>query len=101
MSVVHKNYSSTKDYLSFEDRGLILPFGLKGWKHQHIVKGHDRGSLIIDKIILPKETSLKKFFIYPVMFFPIFIRRITYKIWFNFLEGKKWTSIKRSNKIEN
>ena len=29
MSVVHENYKLDRDNLSFEDKGLVLPFGLK------------------------------------------------------------------------
>lgn len=101
MSVVHENYSLGQDYLSFVDKGLIVPFGLKGWRHQHIVKSHKMGALIIDKIFIDEENTFKKYLIYPIMLFPIIIRRLTYKVWFYFLEGKKWTSIKRSNQNEN
>ena len=31
-----------------------------------------------------------------IMLFPVIIRKVTYKIWFYFLEGKLWTSYKRS-----
>ena len=101
MSVVHENYNLSQDYLSFEDKGFILPFGLKSWRHQHIVKSYGTGALIIDKITLPREKSFKKYFIYPIMLFPIIIRRITYKIWFNFLKGKAWTPIQRSTQGES
>lgn len=100
MSVVHENYNCSEDFLSFEDIGLILPFGLKNWKHKHIVKAHKLGAVIIDKIYIDNEKSLKTFFIYPIMLFPIIIRKITYKIWFYFLEGKLWTSIKRRKSSE-
>ena len=29
MSVIHENYHCNKNYLSFEDMGVVLPFGLK------------------------------------------------------------------------
>ena len=96
MSVVHENYNCSKDYLSFEDIGIDLPFGLKSWKHNHIVKPYESGSVIIDKVYIGEKKSLKTFFIYSIMLFPIIIRKITYKIWFYFLEGKLWTSNKRS-----
>ena len=100
MSVVHENYSLSQDYLSFEDIGVILPFGLKGWRHQHVVKSHESGAIIIDKVFMDEEKKIKKYFIYPIMLFPIIIRRFTYKIWFNFFEGKEWTSIKRNHRNE-
>ena len=44
-----------------------------------------------------KVNIFKKFFVYPLMLFPIVIRKVTYKIWFNLLEGRLWTSTKRSS----
>ena len=100
MSVVHENYKLERDNLSFEDKGLVLPFGLKSWRHRHIVKPHESGALIIDQIYLEEKNIFKKFFVYPLMLFPIVIRKVTYKIWFNYFEGRLWTSTARSNKNE-
>ena len=100
MSVVHENYKLDRDNLSFEDKGLVLPFGLKSWRHRHIVKPHESGALIIDQIYLEEKNIFKKFFVYPLMLFPIVIRKVTYKIWFNYFEGRLWTSTARSNKNE-
>ena len=100
MSVVHENYKLDRDNLSFEDKGLVLPFGLKSWRHRHIVKPHESGALIIDQIYLKEKNIFKKFFVYPLMLLPIVIRKVTYKIWFNYLEGRLWTSTARSNKNE-
>lgn len=94
MNVVHENYQVSREKLHFEDHGTELPFGLLEWKHQHIVKPHKNGSVIVDNVTMDKSTIKKKYLIYPIMIFPIFIRRITYKIWFYFLEGKKWSSFK-------
>jgi len=76
--------------------GLILPFGLKSWKHQHVVEPHKLGSIITDKVHIDNKENWKMFFIYPIMLFPVIIRKITYKIWFYFLEGRLWTSNRRS-----
>ena len=100
MSVVHENYILNREYLSFEDKGLVLPFGLQGWTHRHIVKPYESGALIIDQIHLEEKNILKKYFVYPLMLFPIIIRKITYRIWFNFLEGRLWTSTIRSSRNE-
>ena len=59
MSVMHENYNRRKNYLSFEDIGLNLPFGLKSWKHSHIVKPYESGSVIIDKVYIGEKKSLK------------------------------------------
>ncbi len=100
MSVVHQNYTLSQDYLSFEDKGMVLPFGLTSWKHRHVVKPYESGALIIDQIYLEEKNILKKYLVYPLMLFPIIIRKITYKIWFNFLEGRLWTSTKRRDMYE-
>ena len=88
INVVHKNYRISKDHLYFEDHGTELPFGLILWQHQHIVKRSDNGTVIIDKVLMEDSVPFKKFWIYPIMIFPIFIRRWTYKIWFYLLKSK-------------
>jgi len=88
ISVVHQYYSLKRGYLYFIDRGVELPFRLKKWEHHHIVKETHNGTVIIDKIILDDSIGFKKYLIYPVMLFPIIVRKITYRIWFYMLEGK-------------
>lgn len=83
MSVVHKNYVSNKSQLSFEDHGEVLPFGLVDWKHEHIVKQVKDGILITDLVSFSGESLRLNSFIKIIMLFPIIIRRITYKMWFN------------------
>ena len=56
MSVVHKNYVSNKNQLSFEDHGEVLPFGLVDWKHEHIVKQVKDGILITDLVSFSGES---------------------------------------------
>ena len=83
MSVVHKNYVLNKNQLSFEDHGEVLPFGLVDWKHEHIVKQVKDGILITDLVSFSGESLRLNSFIKIIMLFPIIIRRITYKMWFN------------------
>ena len=83
ISVVHKNYVSNKNQLSFEDHGEVLPFGLVDWKHEHIVKQVKEGILITDLVSFSGESLRLHFFVKIIMLFPIVIRRITYKMWFN------------------
>ena len=56
MSVVHKNYVSNKNQLSFEDHGEVLPFGLVDWRHEHIVKQVKDGILITDLVSFSGES---------------------------------------------
>ena len=90
-----KNYKASKNHLHFEDRGLVLPFGLSSWRHYHIVEPHKNGTIIIDKVEMGSQRSWLRYFIFPIMLFPIFIRRLTYRFWFYLMEGKTWISFKR------
>jgi hypothetical protein len=89
MNVVHEKYLIGKDHLYFEDRGTELPFGLNLWQHKHTVKPYDNGTVIVDTVLMDDSTPIKKFWIYPIMIFPILIRRVTYKIWFYYLNSIK------------
>ena len=95
ISVIHERYILKRNFLYFVDVGQVLPFGLKSWEHHHIVKNSGNGSVIIDKVILDQNLVVKKYFIYPIMLFPIVIRKVTYKVWFYLLEGKLWKSFKK------
>ena len=97
MKVIHKNYSISGSHLSFEDQGIKLPFGLLNWNHTHIIKSYGEGSIIIDKVRLDGSTLLKKYFVYPIMIFPIILRRLTYRLWFYFLKREIKPSFKHNN----
>lgn len=87
-SVIHKNYDAKKNHLYFEDHGVEIPFGLNTWKHVHSVEEYLGGSVIYDSVTINSSSSIKKIFIYPIMLFPIFIRHLSYKVWFYFREGQ-------------
>ena len=93
--VVHKNYRVTRNSLEFEDLGMKLPFGLSYWNHHHIVELHEEGTIIVDKVEMSHQSLVKRYFIIPIMLFPVFIRRFTYRIWFYLMEGNTWDSFKR------
>ena len=93
IKVVHKNYSISNSRLYFQDLGTSLPFGLSKWKHEHIVEPYKKGSIIIDKVAIDSSSKMKKYLVFPIMIFPILLRRVTYKIWFNLLEGRTWNSM--------
>ena len=83
MKVVHEGYEAQDTYLHFIDRGLKLPFGLEDWNHCHIVKVEGDNVIINDRVQMHSGSRAKLYFIYPIMIFPILIRKITYKIWFH------------------
>tara|TARA_Y100000766_G_C18719694_1_gene513259 strand:+ start:198 stop:647 length:450 start_codon:yes stop_codon:yes gene_type:complete len=82
MKVIHEGYESQDSYLRFIDKGLELPFGLRDWNHHHIVEVHGNNVVIVDRVRLHSQSRIKLYFIYPIMIFPILIRKISYKIWF-------------------
>ena len=84
MNVIHRNYILKINHLSFEDHGIVLPFGLKNWKHRHVVEKVNKGTLITD-IVSFDISGFTNVFIIPIMLFPIVLRRITYKIWFYYI----------------
>jgi len=88
--VIHKKYEVTKNELHFQDIGVQLPFDLFSWRHAHIVEPYGNGSVIIDDVVMDNSSILKKYFICPLMIFPVFIRRITYRIWFYYLRPKHY-----------
>ncbi len=88
-----KNYAWWRSGSS-DNYGIQQWFGLLEWRDEHIVKSCGTCSVIIDNVFMDKSTFIKRFLVCPIMLFPIFIRRVTYKIWFYLLEGKKWSSFK-------
>jgi len=82
MKVIHRNYEVNETYLHFEDMGVELPFGLHEWNHHHIVEDLDDGVVITDRVYLDSKSPIKMYLIYPIMIFPIFIRKISYRMWF-------------------
>ena len=82
MKVVHEGYEAEDTYLHFIDKGIKLPFGIDNWIHHHIVEVKNDNVIISDKVRMHSENRAKLFLIFPIMIFPILIRKITYKIWF-------------------
>lgn len=69
----------------FTDEGLILPFGLKSWKHQHIVEADplsDNHSYVVDEIDFRSGNLLTDFLFYPVLFLQFFLRKPAYQRYF-------------------
>ena len=83
MNVVHERYKAEDTYLRFTDKGIKLPFGLDNWNHHHVVEVKDDYVIISDRVQMHSENRVKLLFIFPIMIFPILIRKITYKIWFH------------------
>tara|TARA_B100000902_G_scaffold353499_1_gene364981 strand:+ start:272 stop:733 length:462 start_codon:yes stop_codon:yes gene_type:complete len=80
--VKHHLYQFNKNQLSFEDKGINLPLGIKSWNHQHIVIKEDDGIIIKDHINFSHHYYLMGLMLYPLLVFPIFVRKILYKKYF-------------------
>ena len=91
MKVVHKSYVNRDQYLSFEDKGIEIPFGLSTWNHHHIVETQKNNVVIIDRVTMTSDGLIKSYLIYPIMIFPIFIRKVLYRIWFYRMKNIKQT----------
>ena len=72
------------DIAWFVDQGTTLPFGLKFWRHQHIVKGlEDHRCEIIDDIEFRFANQLLNVLLYPALFLAFYPRKRQYRKYFN------------------
>ena len=80
--VIHSDYRLNKKQLSFIDQGVELPLGITDWNHKHIVKNNKTNILIIDSINIKHKNILIGYILFPILIFPIFIRKLLYKLYF-------------------
>ncbi len=80
--VVHQLYNFNEDQLSFEDKGTKLPLGLKSWNHKHKVVRAVNSVIITDNISFSHNYYFMGFILYPILIFPILLRRLLYKKYF-------------------
>ena len=80
--VMHDAYQKSDNSLYFIDRGIDLPLGIKSWEHQHIVKKEHEMVIIKDIINYSHSNRYIGFLLYPILIFPIIIRKILYKLYF-------------------
>jgi ligand-binding SRPBCC domain-containing protein len=67
----------------FVDIGEQLPFGLKSWKHYHIVKKIDENNtLIVDEMLFSTGLKLFDFVVFPLLFTAFYPRKKQYKKYF-------------------
>ena len=67
----------------FVDEGKVLPFGLKYWKHHHIVRKVDeKNSEIIDDISYKASNPILMIILYPLLWLSFFPRRFVYQKYF-------------------
>ena len=80
--VSHEAYQKNNKILYFIDRGIDLPFGLSSWEHQHIVKKEKDTVLVKDIVNYSHPNKFIGIILYPMLVFPIIIRKILYKLYF-------------------
>ena len=82
VSVISREWKNDHEW-GFEDVGKVLPFFLKSWKHKHIVRKSEKGSVIVEDVWYePKQKWMSvfvRFFVY-LQFKP---RPRVYRRWFN------------------
>ena len=66
----------------FIDEGTTLPFGLKKWKHKHIIKKVGSNCQIIDSVYFTGKNILIGALMFFPLFLPILLRKISYKGYF-------------------
>ena len=80
--VKHESYMKSNNELFFIDRGVELPLGVKYWKHKHIIKKNGEGVIIQDLVSFSHANIFMEYLLFPILMFPIIIRKLFYKIYF-------------------
>ncbi len=80
--VKHESYMKSKNQLFFIDRGVDLPLRIQCWKHKHIIKRNGEGVIIQDLVSFSHTNIFMEYLLFPILMFPIIIRKLFYKIYF-------------------
>lgn len=78
--IVEEASQANQNY--FIDEGRKLPFGLKTWRHRHIVRKSDAGTEIIDEMNYSTGNSVLDILFYPFLFLAFAPRIVQYKKYF-------------------
>ena len=82
--VKHQEYKLNNNELSFIDKGIVLPLGIKSWKHKHIIIKDGKNTIIKDLVHFSHSNRYLGYLLFPILMFPIIIRIFLYKIYFKF-----------------
>ena len=85
--VKHEGYNLSKKQLIFIDKGFDLPLGIKSWEHKHIVEYDKDDTRIIDLVYFSHRNSYICYLLFPLLVFPIFIRKLLYKSFFKRIDA--------------
>lgn len=75
-------YESETGKIYFVDEGFGLPFFLRYWRHQHEIRQHGTGSLIVDDITFRAPNRLLDYLCYPVLYLQFAYRKPIYRRYF-------------------
>ena len=77
-SLITEN-QAMEEKIYFIDEGIRLPFFLKKWKHQHIIKQENQQTAIIDNISYQSPFWLFDYFLFPLLYLLFYYRKPIYK----------------------
>jgi len=72
----------TEEEAYFTDKGTQLPFFLASWKHRHIVKKAENGSIIVDDIEFRTPNRILDYLLYPLLYGQFAYRKPIYRKFF-------------------
>ncbi len=87
VSLVTNDWMEPED-CGFIDEGLTLPFGLKSWKHKHIIQNHGDHCVIVDDISFTCKNKVLEVLQFPGLWFSFYLRKPKYKSFFKTLFHK-------------
>jgi ligand-binding SRPBCC domain-containing protein len=80
-SDITENHENEKSSY-FIDKGRLLPWPLKKWKHVHKIEKSVENSIIIDDICYNTGNKLLDILIFPALFLQFYYRKPVYKFYF-------------------
>lgn len=79
----------TATQMVFIDEGLVLPFFLSYWHHEHRVESCETGSCIVDNVQFRTPFILTDYLMYPLMYVQFWYRKPRYQKFFANQSQKK------------
>jgi ligand-binding SRPBCC domain-containing protein len=74
--IIEQRHEADGSYV-FVDKGVKLPWFLTDWQHQHEIRPHGSGSLVVDDITFTQPWYL--LLMAPALMFPFWFRRSAYR----------------------
>ncbi len=81
VSIITENKVSNNE-IYFIDKGLVLPFFLKEWKHKHLLKVFNSETIITDDIEFKTGSVIGDVVVLPLLYLQFIYRKPIYKQYF-------------------